>query len=56
MSIEGAAQTSRQRAVRGGVSILVLIVVFAALWELYKVVWTQMEWSWPVRPDNIAIK
>jgi NitT/TauT family transport system permease protein len=30
----------------------VIIVVFIVLWEGYKLIWTALEWSWPVRPDN----
>lgn len=29
-----------------------IIVVFIVLWEVYKAVWTALEWSWPVRPDD----
>jgi NitT/TauT family transport system permease protein len=40
------------RATRSGLSIFGIIVVFVVLWEGYKLVWTALEWSWPVRPDN----
>ena len=40
------------RVTRSGLSILGIIVVFIVLWEGYKLVWTAMEWTWPVRPDN----
>jgi len=40
------------RAARSGLSILTVVVVLVALWEGYKVLWTALEWSWPVRPDN----
>jgi NitT/TauT family transport system permease protein len=40
------------RATRSGLSIFGIIVVFLVLWEGYKLVWTALEWSWPVRPDN----
>lgn len=49
---ESASRTSRQRAVRGGVSILAVVAAFILLWEGYKLVWTAMEWTWPVRPDD----
>lgn len=39
-------------ATRSGLSILGIIVIFVVLWEGYKLVWTALEWSWPVRPDN----
>ncbi|HEY6629341.1 MAG TPA: ABC transporter permease [Acidimicrobiia bacterium] len=40
------------RATRSGLSILGILVVFVLLWEGYKVIWTALEWTWPVRPDN----
>ena len=40
------------RTTRSGLSILGIIVVFILLWESYKLVWTALEWTWPVRPDN----
>lgn len=40
------------RATRSGLSIFGIIVVFVVLWEGYKLLWTALEWSWPVRPDN----
>jgi NitT/TauT family transport system permease protein len=40
------------RTTRSGLSILGIIAAFVLLWEGYKVVWTAMEWTWPVRPDN----
>lgn len=49
---EAARKSTRQRAVRGGVSILSVVVAFILLWEGYKLVWTALEWTWPVRPDN----
>jgi NitT/TauT family transport system permease protein len=52
MSIETATRTPRQKAVRGGVSVVTLVVVFVLLWEGYKFSWTALEWTWPVRPDN----
>jgi NitT/TauT family transport system permease protein len=40
------------RATRSGLSILGILVIFVVLWEGYKLVWTALEWAWPVRPDN----
>jgi NitT/TauT family transport system permease protein len=40
------------RATRSGLSILGILVIFVVLWEGYKLVWTALEWTWPVRPDN----
>jgi NitT/TauT family transport system permease protein len=40
------------RAGRSGLSILGILVVFLLLWEGYKLVWTALEWTWPVRPDD----
>ncbi len=40
------------RATRSGLSILWILVIFVLLWEGYKLVWTALEWTWPVRPDN----
>lgn len=40
------------RTTRSGLSILGIITAFVLLWEGYKLVWTAMEWTWPVRPDN----
>ncbi|HET7846164.1 MAG TPA: ABC transporter permease, partial [Acidimicrobiia bacterium] len=40
------------RATRSGISILGILVIFVVLWEGYKLVWTALEWTWPVRPDN----
>lgn len=51
MSVE-TPRSSRQKTVRGGVSILTLLIAFVLLWEGYKFVWTALEWSWPIRPDN----
>jgi NitT/TauT family transport system permease protein len=31
---------------------LTLVVAFTLLWEGYKFIWTALEWTWPVRPDN----
>lgn len=40
------------RATRSGLSILGILVIFVVLWEGYKVMWTALEWTWPVRSDN----
>jgi NitT/TauT family transport system permease protein len=40
------------RATRSGLSILGILVIFVVLWEGYKLMWTALEWTWPVRPDN----
>jgi NitT/TauT family transport system permease protein len=40
------------RATRSGLSIVGILVVFVLLWEGYKFIWTALEWTWPVRPDN----
>ena len=52
MSQEAPKRTTRQKAARGGLSILTLVVAFVLLWEGYKFIWTALEWTWPVRPDN----
>ncbi len=46
------ATEGMKRVRRSGLSILGIIAVFILLWESYKVVWTALEWTWPVRPDN----
>lgn len=46
------ATRGMSRATRSGLSILGIVLVFVVLWEGYKLVWTALEWSWPVRPDN----
>ena len=43
------------RTTRSGLSILGIIAVFVLFWEGYKLIWTAMEWTWPVRPDNRTI-
>jgi NitT/TauT family transport system permease protein len=40
------------RTTRSGLSILGIIAAFVLLWEGYKLVWTALEWTWPVRPDD----
>ena len=52
MSVEVTERTTRQKAVRGGVSIVTLVLAFVLVWEGYKFIWTALEWTWPVRPDN----
>ena len=46
------ATRGMSRATRSGISILGILVIFVVLWEGYKLVWTALEWTWPVRPDN----
>lgn len=49
------ATTDMKRVTRSGLSILGIIAVFVLVWEGYKLIWTAMEWTWPVRPDNRTI-
>jgi NitT/TauT family transport system permease protein len=44
--------SSRRSLIRGGISIVSLLMVLVLGWEGYKLIWTTLEWSWPVRPDN----
>ena len=37
------------------VSIVVVLVVLVAIWEGYKLVWLEMGWIRPVRPDNTTM-
>jgi len=46
------ATRGMSRATRSGISILGILVIFVVMWEGYKLVWTALEWTWPVRPDN----
>ena len=46
------ATRGMSRATRSGLSILGIILIFVVLWEGYKLLWTALEWSWPVRPDD----
>jgi len=49
---ESAGKTSSSSFIRGGLSILAVIVVFVVLWEGYKFVWTALEWTEPVDPSD----
>jgi NitT/TauT family transport system permease protein len=44
-----------RRLVRRVVLVAALLVVLAAAWELYKLVWQAAGWTWPVRPDDISM-
>jgi NitT/TauT family transport system permease protein len=46
------ATETKGRIVRSGLSISTVVVLFVAVWELYKVIWTAAGWDWPVSPDN----
>jgi NitT/TauT family transport system permease protein len=46
---------SGHRIVRKVLLVVGLLVVLAALWELYKVVWQAFGWEWPVRPDDTSM-
>lgn len=41
-----------RRAGRNTVSVVAVLVGLMLLWELYKLIWVQAGWQWPVRPDN----
>lgn len=43
------------RRSRSIVSFLIILVVLIGAWEGYKALWTALDWSWPVRPDNSAM-
>jgi len=32
-----------------------VVLTLAAVWELYKLVWSGLGWDWPVRPDDIVM-
>ncbi len=49
---ESAGKRSSSSFVRGGLSILAVIVAFVALWEGYKFIWTALEWTEPVNPSD----
>jgi NitT/TauT family transport system permease protein len=44
-----------RRAVRRVVLVVALLLVLAAIWELYKVIWQAAGWTWPVRPDDTSM-
>jgi len=37
------------------VLVVGLVVMLAAMWELYKVAWQGAGWEWPVRPDDTSM-
>jgi NitT/TauT family transport system permease protein len=43
------------RTARKVLLVVALVLVLAALWELYKVVWQAAGWEWPVRPDDTSM-
>lgn len=43
---------TKRMASRRTVAILVVVVGIAVAWEFYKLVWANLGWEWPVRPDN----
>ncbi|MBT8202861.1 MAG: ABC transporter permease [Acidimicrobiia bacterium] len=40
------------RWVRSTLWFLLIVAVLVLVWEAYKFIWTQLEWTWPVRPIN----
>ncbi|MFV1961336.1 MAG: hypothetical protein ACC658_05825, partial [Acidimicrobiia bacterium] len=52
MSESAGKTSSSSGVVRGGFSILAVIVAFVILWEGYKFIWTALEWTEPVNPSN----
>lgn len=51
----GAPHGSARRVVRKVLLVLGLVLVLAAAWELYKVIWQAAGWEWPVRPDDTSM-
>lgn len=34
---------------------LLILFTLVAAWELYKYIWTENEWEWPIRPNNAVM-
>ncbi len=52
---KGTTRSATTRPVRKVLSVVVVLLVLVAVWELYKVVWLEMGWIRPVRPDHTTM-
>lgn len=53
--IERSGRPQTREHVERAVSFLVVVAVLIAAWELYKLAWTAMDITIPVRPDNVTM-
>ncbi|CAN5872157.1 hypothetical protein BH23ACT4_BH23ACT4_01590 [soil metagenome] len=52
---KGAAGSATTRPFRKILSIAAVLLMLVAVWELYKLVWLEMGWIRPVRPDHTTM-